>query len=399
MSLRRAIISLRHKWLLLAGLVVSAGLLLYRLTTVPVAGLLSLPEYNLASDGGNWHALLHDPFFLPYRLVGWLGRYGLANHQLLALRLPSVIVALLALLCLAYLFRRWYGPRTAFFGFVIVASSALFLHVGRLATVDIVYFAALPLLLLAHVALSRETNHRTFFGWLLVSVLLLYVPGMVWFVLLQAVWQRQLLAESLQNMRQWWLRALAVAVILLGLTPLVYGFIKNLNAAYALQWLGLPSSLPNATEILKNTAASLGFIFVRTPEDPSRWLGRLPLLTAFLVVCLLAGVFFYAVHWRAERTRLLASVGVLSVALLAAGGPVVRSLLVPLIYIVTLGGLAFLLHYWLGMFPRNVTARWLGITVVCIALALTVTFDLRHYYVAWPHNTDTVSAFTYKPPQ
>jgi hypothetical protein len=153
------------------------------------------------------------------------------------------------------------------------------------------------------------------------------------------------------------------------------------------------------THIVKNLAASLSFIFFRTPEDPSRWLGTVPLLGAFVLVCLAAGGLFYASHLRAERTRLLISLGLISFLLLAAGGPVSRSLLVPLLYIVAFGGLAYLIHYWLTLFPRNVTARWLGISIICVAVGLTVTYNLRHYFVAWPHNPDTHAAFTYKPPQ
>jgi hypothetical protein len=93
------------------------------------------------------------------------------------------------------------------------------------------------------------------------------------------------------------------------------------------------------------------------------------------------------------------SLSIISFLLLIVGGPVMRTILVPLLYIVAFGGVAYLLHFWLGMFPRNVTARWLGIGIVCLAIGLTITYNLRHYFVAWPHNSDTHTAFTYKPPR
>lgn len=383
---------------MLGGIAV-ASLLLYRLTSLPVAGQLSRPEFRLADTGGNWHHLLHEPFFLPYRGLAWLSRNVLQTHPTLALRLPSVLIALLALYGLMYTIRRWYGPRTAFFGFVILSTSSILLHLGRSATTDIVYFAALPILLWSHVALHQASTRRTLIGWLVAAICLLYIPGMLWFVAMQTVWQRKLIGEGYAQFGSWWSRLAVVVVALVSLVPLAYGFFKHVTLAYALGWLGLPSSLPTSTQILKNFAAAISFIFFRTPEDPSRWLDRLPLLGAFMLVCLIAGVFFYAGHIRAERTRLLAFLAILSFLLLGAGGPVARSILAPLLYIVSLGGLAYLLHYWLTMFPRNVSARWLGIGIVCLAIALTVTFNLRHYFVAWPHNQDTRSSFVYRPPQ
>jgi hypothetical protein len=398
-KLRHGISWLRRRWLFVVGFFGAAALLSYRLASLPVPGRLSSAESSLALSGGNWHHLLHEPFYLPYRWLAWLSRQVLGAHPTLALRLPSVFVALVALFAIIYTLRRWYGPRTAFFGFIIMATSAIFLHLGRLATVDVVYFAALPLILLTHVALLQSPGRRSLFGWLLVAAVLLYVPGLIWFVLLQVIWQRKLLVEAFQRAGNWLWQLFMVIMLSVGLAPLAYGFFKHLHVAYLLNWLGLPATLPTVSQIIKNLATSLGFIFFRTPADPSRWLGRLPLLSAFMLVCLIAGIFFYAGHWRAERTRLLAGLAALSILLLASGGPVVRSILVPLVYIVSFGGLAYLLHYWLGMFPRNVTARWLGIGIVCLALALTVTYDLRHYYVAWAHNQDTHAAFANKPPQ
>lgn len=377
----------------------ATALLLYKLAAVPLPGRLSQAEYNLASSGGNWHHLLHEPFYLPFRALGWVSRQAIGGHPTLALRLPSVFAALLALIAIVYILRRWYGPRTAFFGFVIVSSSAVYLHLGRLAVADIVYFAALPFLLATHVALQQSPSRRSLFWWLFVAVLLMYAPGLIWFVLLQIIWQRKPLAEAFSKVGSWSWQLLLVAITSISLTPLAYGFFKHLHIAYFMNWLGLPSNVPTATAVLKNFAAAVGFIFFRTPEDPSRWLGKLPLLGAFMVVCLIAGVFFYVGHWRAERTRLLLCLGVLSYLLLASGGPVTRSILVPLIYIISLGGLAYLLHYWLAMFPRNITARWLGIGIVCFAVALTVTYNLRHYFVAWPHNPEAQASFNYRPPQ
>jgi 4-amino-4-deoxy-L-arabinose transferase-like glycosyltransferase len=390
---------LRRKWLIVIGLLTALSLLLYRLAALPVAGRLSSPEYSLAASGGSWRYLFTNSFYLPYRALAWLSRQALPTHPAVALRLPSVLIAMTAFLATIYVVRRWYGPRTALFSFIFLASSAGFLHVGRLATTDVLYFAAIPLLLSAHIALLESPNRRSVFYWLIVGVTLLYVPGLIWFVLLQAIWQRKSVAEAFISLGDISWRLLAVILPSLGLVPLVYGFFKHLHVSYLLTWFGLPTSLPTLVQLAKNAAASISFVFFRTPADPSRWLGTLPLLSAFMLVCLVAGTIFYASHWRAERTRLLVALFVMSFLLLTAGGAVSRSLLVPLLYIVSFGGIAYLLHYWLSMFPKNVSARWLGIAVICLAIGLTLIFNMRHYFIAWPHNPQTRAAFHYRPPE
>jgi hypothetical protein len=385
---------LRTHWQVLLGLVGGVLILLFRLTTLPVTGKLSMVEFVTGQQNGTLHGIIKEPLFLPYDLLQWAATSLLPGHAVLATRLPSVLFGITSLLAMTYIGRRWYGQRTVIFGFIVLVTSAAFLHSARLGTYDIVYFAALPLLLAAHIALLH--GPRRFWSlvcWLLVSLFLVYIPGMVWFVVLQAVWQRSLLIEAFQQLGGWLKTGALVIVSLLGLAPLVYGFVAQDLPGYVATWLGLPTSIPAGIEIAKNAAAALLFVWARTPSDPVRWLGELPLFGAFLLLCLVAGIIFYAQHWRAERTQLLASISLVTLALLAAGGPVVRSLAVPVAYLVAFAGLAYVLHFWLRLFPNNQTARRLGIGLVCVALGLTTVYNLRHYFVAWPHTPETEQAF------
>jgi hypothetical protein len=112
-----------------------------------------------------------------------------------------------------------------------------------------------------------------------------------------------------------------------------------------------------------------------------------------MIVCFLAGILFYLSHIKAERTQLLLALSAIGLLLTAAGGAVPRSLLVPLIYLVSFGGLAYILHYWLKLFPVNPIARRTGISLVAIAVALACAYNVRHYFVAWPHNPATQAAY------
>jgi hypothetical protein len=306
-------------------------------------------------------------------------------------------MAMVFLGAMTYILRRWYGQRTAVIGFMVLATSAALLHAGRLGDTTILYLTAIPLLLSAHIALVHAEGRK--FGllyWLFASVMLLYVPGMVWLVLLQIIWQWQVLIEELRE-HTTKLHLLIGLLAVVGLAPLVYGFSYQKSLAFALSWTGLPTELPTWIGLGKDAAASVLFVIFQTPLDPVHWLGTLPLLGAFMLLCFVAGIVFYGQHIRAERTQLLLLCSLLSFVLVTAGGLVSRALLVPLIYIVAFGGIAYVLHFWLRMFPSNQTARRLGIVLISIALLLTMTYNLRHYFVAWPHSPETRAVFMLPP--
>lgn len=386
-------------WLLVVGVVVATGLLTYRLGSLTLGGKLAVVETAASPAGSTITTLLLQPAYLPLSLARWVGLHLLPNHPAVALRAPEVLLALTAILACVYVARRWYGKRTAIFGFIILSCSAWFLHVGRLATNDALYLTALPLLLTAHLLLTQPKPSQItllrVLWWLLVALFLLYIPGLVWFVVLEAVWQRKLLLQAWRAMRSWYGRIGLVLLVMVGVAPLVYDLVRQTSLSVVLTWLGLPTSLPTILAVVKNAAAAALFLVWRTPADPARWLGTLALLGSFLLLCLVAGILFYAQHLSAERTRLLASLGLLTFIMLAVGGPVPRSLFVPLIYMVALGGLAYILHLWLLVFPNNPVMRWAGIGLVSIAVALSCTYNLRHYFVAWPLSPATKQTFVH----
>ena len=85
-----------------------------------------------------------------------------------------------------------------------------------------------------------------------------------------------------------------------------------------------------------------------------------------------------------------------SASLLWLGGAVTLSVLVPTLYLIVVAGIAYVLHFWLRMFPRNQLARGTGIAVVSLAVALACAYNLQQYFVAWPHNPDTAALYHYK---
>ena len=139
-----------------------------------------------------------------------------------------------------------------------------------------------------------------------------------------------------------------------------------------LNWLGLPQQFASPIHIVKEFGAVFYHIFIRGPLLPNLWLGRLPILDIFGVITALTGIYFYAIHIKATRTHLLFVSFLIGAILIALGGSVPLSIVIPIIYIFIAAGLAYLLTQWLSVFPKNPIARSVGYILISLAVAMSI---------------------------
>lgn len=378
----------------LAALIVT-GLLATGLDSI--APHLTATESATIRGSGNLHVILTDPLHLPLKLLQWMALRLPASHETLAARLPGVLLAVTAFCIFLYITRRWYGRRSMVLGCLLFATSAWFLHVGRFAGPDIEYVTGLLALLAVHIGLyDYDDRPLMFYGWLVVHLALLFIPGFVWFVLLSAGWQWRAIVTSWRRTKPAWLRVPWAILLAAGATAVAWPLV--MHTGLVRPWLGLTASLPPATTLLRHISNSFTALVWQAPHNPELWLGRLPLLDVFLTVMLAAGCAFYARHWRAPRTRLLASFLLLG-GILAGLGQVPLSIMLPVAYIVITGGVAYALHFWLRRFPRNPLARGTGIGILALLALVSCGYNLSQYFIAWPHSPDTKAVMATAAPQ
>jgi hypothetical protein len=188
-----------------------------------------------------------------------------------------------------------------------------------------------------------------------------------------------------------------VAKILLAVIPTVVlagmVFLIARDSSLLNSWLGVPLHPELWMDILKRLGNSVAYFVIRGPNDPVIWLGRLPILNVFVTVMLIAGIIFYAKHLKAARIKLLIGLFITGAILTALNPSIKFSLLVPIVYLVATGGIAYLLHEWLRVFPKNPLARGVGIFIVAVVVSASCLYNLRSYFVAWPHNKATQTTF------
>jgi len=373
------------------ALAVLAALLLYKLGGL--VGGLSAQEASTATAAVGWHGIYHDPFNLPLKVIRSVVYALSPSHGQTLTRLPNTIFGALAVAALFWLIRTWHGWRTAVVTTILFMTAAWTLHVSRLASTDVLYLWSMPMLLLANLALHKRPNNPIFFyGSVLLWGCLLYIPGMVWVVILAIYWQWEDMVSGWKHFAASWQRALAVLSAIVWLPLLGIALLRQ--GSFRL-WLGLPAHVPSLVQLGKQFVGVFVHLFLRGPLYPDTWLAKAPVLDVFTLVMCLLGIYFYVTHLGAFRTRLLASFGLLGVILVALGGSVGLSLLVPLLYVSAAAGMAYLLHEWLSVFPLNPLARGLGLGLIFMAVGLASIYNLRAYYIAWPHNELTQASFQY----
>lgn len=379
--------------LIIAALAVLAWLMLYRLGSL-VHGL-SLSEQHAATSPTGWHGLYHNALYLPLKIVRSIDFYLFPHHGYTLTRLPNAIFGSLAIISFTWLIWLWHGRRTALIAGILFATGAWTLHASRLASFDVLYLWALPALMLMNVALQRKPGKAyVMYGNVILWGLLLYVPGMIWLLLINAYFQRKYIAEGWKQLKRWWQRPLLVLVGAAWL-PLLAANIRHM--AVLREWLGLPGHLATPLALLKHFLGVFVHLFIRGPEYPQLWLGKAPILDVFTLTICAIGLYFYAKNRQASRTRLLSGFFLAGAILVALAGPVGLSLLVPLLYIVAATGVAYLIREWLQVFPINPLARGIGLGLVALAVILACTYNLRAYFIAWPHNDVTQTVFRYHP--
>lgn len=385
---------LRTHWRLWGIIIIAAlavgFLLLYKLG--PLTGGLSNGELRQMSFSESWHHLAANPLYLPITLVQWVFLTISAQHTATTIRLASVVFGLLSLCSFAYVLRRWYGVRTAIYGSIIFVSSGWFLHVSRLGTVEIAYLWAVPTLIAVQIAWERHSHkpRATFLAVLLMAILL-YVPGMLWLILISIGLQHRHVLDGwqkLKNIRQRFALPVMFAAVLM---PLIIAAARTPSLVQT--WLGLPKTFGSADDMLARLGHALTYLFWHGPADPQLWLGSLAVLNIFTIAMTIGGILFYAAHYRAPRTRLLFGLFIVSIIFFALNGPVGYSAIMPLIYFLVAAGVGHVLHEWLRVFPRNPLARGIGFGLLSLVVALSCLYNLRSYFIAWPHNQATRATF------
>lgn len=339
--------------------------------------------------------LFEDPLFAPHKVLQYL-MAKLAHQGLFAMRGISIIIGLLTIICFYYVVRKWFGFKIAVITTFLLATSSWMLFITRLATTDVMFFSIIAAI--AYGTWLQFNPKRIRLNILLGSALtvwLLYIPGMIWFVLLGAIWQRKQIANIFKENRT--ISLIAITSISALLLPLIYAIFKNHNLLGT--YIGINeisiASLKNGLFDLLQLPIRL---FVYGPLDPVRNLGRMPLLDFFAsIMAILGGYHLFIEDRKLDRFKSVAGITLIAALLISFGNVVGLSILLPIAYILVASGIDMVISNWFRVFPTNPFAKILIVFLLSSSLIFVTFYNLSKYFIAWPQTPITKSTFILKP--
>ncbi len=355
----------------------------------------SMSEKMTIASAKSVRLIMENPLYAPHKILQYV-MAKIDHTGFIAMRGVSVVIGIAIVALFFYVVRRWFSFRVAVITTILFATSSWMLNVTRLATNDIMVLS-----IIAAVAygawLPKTKKHRTAvaLGFTLL-VWLLYTPGLIWFVIFGSIWQRKAVIRLMKSERA------TFAIIIIGLLavlgPLFYALFHDpqllktyvgLSSSPLSQFVGIPKRL---------LLIPVKLVFYNSPISPVHGINKLPLLDIFAVAMAILGAYNYYVNDRLlDRSKLLLGGILLSCGLYALNGQVGIQILLPFVYLLVAGGIAFMLQQWFKVFPSNPFAKVLATSLLTLALVSVCFYHANRYFVAWPSMPATRAVFDQKP--
>ncbi|HSX27592.1 MAG TPA: hypothetical protein VLG25_02320 [Patescibacteria group bacterium] len=313
-------------------------------------------------------------------------------HNVVLLRSVSSLFALAAIIAFYYVVKSWHTPRVAILSTLLFASSSWFLHLARLGLPDINFTLLIVVIMLGLFIQKGRYPTTSLLAICVVGTLLIYTPGMIWFIIPALIWQRKRLNSVLRS-GAYLLAIACVAIITILLAPLIRAAWLQPEILRAIA--GLPEHMPTPAVLLDNFIHIPLRLFFRGPSNQVLWLSRMPLLDVFSSAMIIVGAYSYWFKRRLDRTKAIAGMSILSLLLVSLGGPVQLIVLAPVIYLLVAAGLNLMLQQWFTVFPRNPLARTIGKSLIMLVVLMTVYYNVNHYFIAWPNTPETKAVFSH----
>lgn len=369
--------------------VISYGLLAILTTAVLLVSIGDVPnglrdaEMNsaVASNSLNLSApRAEDVVNLPYHLLQKLS-ISVGGLSPLSVRLPSVVLGLIACAAIAVTLHLWFRQNIATMALLLAATSTPFIAISRVGTAGVLYMLLLVLIMLSAALLT--TRKRGVFVWKLLAVaaglLLLYMPLGIYAIIAMMIAGILHPHVRYQIKRTAWWQYIIIALLAAALlAPIILASMNE--PATLIRLLGmseLQSKLqPDALwASIKEVAKTLGYF-----NRPSVGSVIAPYLTLTFLLFVAFGLTRTIMDRHAARSYLLHLWLIISIPLLILNPTSFSLLFVPCVFLMAIG-LETFMREWYTVFPRNPYAR-IGalIPVSLIILGLISASTSQYFY-------------------
>ncbi len=351
---------------------------------------LSSAETNAVASSQSMGQITTNSSYAPHKLLQ-LVAWHLKPGNIVFMRLPSILIALICLASLYYILQRWFGKTIGVLATFMAAATPWYAIMGRLAAPDIML--ATPLAVGASILLLQKAKQHKFAAFILFIVALsisLYAPGVIWFMILALILRGRAFKRSLEGLSKSRIAA-GILLLLILLSPLIVASVGDMATTKTI--LGLPSHWPQPLGFIKSLAWGVLALVWRTPYHSSWMLGRLPGLDIIQIALAVFGTYAMYQLARPKAQLLLVYLGFGLVLEALNSNLNLELLLLPAIFVLVGAGLRYLYFEWHGVFPHNPIPKFLALALIGLLTATQLLYGARYTLEAWPHSNDTHSDY------
>lgn len=365
-------------------LIVFAGLLCFLPSIAP--GGISAEEMNSVVESQKI-----DPHFisngqvldLPYRIIQKAST-SILGLSLYSIKLPSIIIAVLAALFLVLLLNRWFKSDVAIVSSILTTLSVAFLFLAGFGTPNIMYIFWLAIILwLGSKIIGNDNTHPMLvISFAFCVAMSLYTPHLIYVALCIALAgiTHPHMRHSLKQLKIYQL-VISICVFVLVVTPLVLSCIFNQNTLLKLTFT------EDINAFLSNVSTAFAPFFSFINAYDSVYLA--PLFGLATVALIIIGALASIGKLFTSRNTVVSLLIIYAIFVAGLNQNAAVVIIIP-ISILTAAGIESIIQKWHSLFPENPYARIIGAFPVIAVVLLIIISDLSHFIFGY-HYTPVVA--------
>lgn len=332
----------------------------------------------------------------PYHVIQNLSIHFLGLTEF-AIKLPSVLFALITAVALVVMLSRWFQPRIAIITGMIAVTTTPFLAMGRLGIPLIMMAFWLSIILLSATRIIHSAKHALFWKFILAIAIgfSIYTPLMIYPIVALVI------AGILHPHVRYVIRTmkpqrivLAILLFILSVAPLGWSIYQHPHSIIELT--GLPSNLTSLTmsEIMNNFSyVAKSIVRISTPVA-----GEIitPLYGIVTLILIFLGLLKSGAEWFSARSYMIGIWIVLLIPVIVLNPYYLPAIYIPSILLLAIG-IETLIRSWYRLFPRNPYARIAGLIPLTILIATVALTNAGRYFYGYAYAPDVTSFHTELP--
>ena len=336
---------------------------------------------NFIAEGN----IINFPYLLLQKVS--LHFFGLS---LMAIKLPSIIIAVAAGFFIILLLNRWFKNDVAIVGSILTTLSTAFLFLAGNGTPLIMYVFWLAIILwLGSKIVGNDRVHPmlviSFFFCVGLSA---YTPHLAYVAI--AIAAAGIIHPHLRfGLKQltFWQLILSFGILALTIMPLILGCIFKTSNVEALLFM----QKFNVSAFVSNISEAFAPFFSFSMVYNSTFLA--PLFGLATVVLVIIGILASIGKMYTSRNTVVSLLAIYAIIVAGFNGDVAISIIIP-IAVLSTAGIESIIDKWYSLFPENPYAHLFGIVPMVTVMSMIIASGLSHFIYGYHYAPSVANNFS-----